>query len=250
MRKILLTIAALALMGGTAWAQGGTPKCYDAAGPANYPYQTCEAGVMLVTDNDNVTHDAAVGTDGPQLMGSARNAQEAAVANGDAARLVVNLYGELVLAAYSWTSDAIKTLEQDPISEHHGGATICDITDYAETASPHDEYWYIDMDGLRDLGLQLSLGCDNGTVTADVQCTLQDDGTAPAACDYDDVTMDAFGVAQLQSNCGGGAATADDIWIANIDTLGLCKYVRVHVEFATGNANDDGDATIFAKWLY
>ena len=199
-----------------------------------------------IVDDWDATHDSAVSSDGPQVMGSAKSSQETAVADGDAARLVVNLYGELVEAGYSWISDAKKMLEQDPVSEHHGSITLCDVTDYAETASPHTEYYYLDMDGYGDVAFQLSLDSDNGTVTATIECTVQDDGTAPASCTYEGVTNDVFGVASLVS----AAAPATDLWVANNGALGACKYVRAKVVYATGNANDDGDATIWAKYLY
>lgn len=247
MKRILTaTTIVLVLLAGRAWAQGGTPKCYDAAGPANFPYQTCEAGVLLVTDDDNVTHDAAVGADGPQVMMSARTSQAAAVANGDAVRAVANIYGELVIAAYSWTSDAVKTLEQDPLSEHHDEETVADVTDGTDDTY----YYYLDMDGYCDLGAQVwAQGSGAGdAVDITLECSIQDDGTAPASCDYIDCTSDLTGVASLDAD---DAVAAEDLWLTAL--LGHCaagsnKYIRFKVVSTTGD--DTGDWTIFAKRLY
>lgn len=246
MKRILTaTVIVLVLLAGRAWAQGQVSKCYDPAGTiGNYPNERCESGVLLVTENDNATHDAAVVNDGPQLMGSARSSQEAAVANGDAARVVLNLYGELVIAAYSWTSDAIKTLEQDPISEHHTEDTLCELTNIAQNTT--DYCGYVDMDGAKTLGVHcIADTAPTDTCTYTIECTIQDDGTAPAGCSYVDSTLSFVELNGHDHNAS--YIDEETILISYFDIP--VKYCRVKYVTNAGGGND-ADLTCFYKKMY
>ena len=142
--------------------------------------------------------------------------------------------------AYIPFDENLSTAESDPISQHFVSERVSE-TDYLDASSPY--YMYIDMDGVRYLGIQLSLDCDAGTVTATLDATIQDDGTAPALCDYeDDVTNALVGAFSLVS----AAAPATDIWI--IDTPLPVKYLRIEIALATGG--NTGDFTINVKKLY
>jgi hypothetical protein len=92
---------------------------------------------------------------------------------------------------------------------------------------PYD--YYIDRKaGHHATGLQFILNGGSGNVTCTVQATMQDDGTAPAACQYQDVTLPLTGLA---------AVVASGTYF-NEDLLAVARYVRVHVVAATGGAND------------
>jgi len=87
------------------------------------------------------------------------------------------------------------------------------------------------------------LDSDAGTVTVTLEATLQH-GCAPAACDYDDVTNDTFGVASLVS----AAAPANDMWIDHAEKTALYTYVMIRVAAATGG--NTGDWTIRGGVMY
>ena len=202
------------------------------------------ASLGTVDDWDAV-HDAAVASDGPQVMWEAHSAQPAAVADGDAVRPAANVYGQPITAGYTWATNSNRGTETNPLDQRTVNTIPVDVTDYAETASPHTEYYYSANTGYRYNAWQLSLDSDNGTVTATIECTIEPD-CAPAACTWFDVTADAFGVASLQS---AGGANALDQWVDNDQKLAGCTYTRIVVIYATGNANDDGDAWVsHAKW--
>ena len=144
--------------------------------------------------------------------------------------------GKLSIAGYSSTTGATNVSEVDPLSEHHVETTPADVTNGADGTY----YYYLDMDGYKGLGLQLVLNGGSGTVTVTVDCTMQDDGTAPASCNYQDVSNTVYGAA----NWTASAVLFDSNYI-----LGQCKYVRIKVVADTSGA-DDADWTIFAKRLY
>lgn len=142
-------------------------------------------------------------------------------------------------AIYDAVSHALRIEEIDPLSEHYLAATLADVTNGADATY----YYYVDMASYREFGLQLALDCAGGTVTATVEATCQDDGTAPAACTYIDVTNAWFGVASLVAAAGAASA----IWLER-DTAGATKYIRVKIVANTGG--NTGDWALYSKKLY
>jgi len=100
-------------------------------------------------------------------------------------------------------------------------------------------YYYIDMNTYSRAGLQLVLDGGSGTVTATLQGTIQDDGTAAASCTYDgtDITI-------------GGASswTADALLLDDAGIFGCLHYLRIKIVANSGA--DDADWTILDKALY
>lgn len=189
---------------------------------------------LATLDNIVVTHDSTVGTQGAQIMGSARTSQATAVDNGDSVLITTNQYGELVVAGYDWSGDYTQISEVDPVSSHHVEATLADVTNGTDGTY----YYYVDMDGYRYLSYQIELDGGSGTVTATVEMTNQDDGTAQASCTYQDVTQGLYGSASF---------TASN-YLFN-DTVILAKYARIKIVASTGGAND-ADWTIYSKKAY
>jgi len=192
-----------------------------------------------VIDDWDATEDSAASSDGATIMVEAKSSQKAAVDDGDATRPVANTNGELVVAGYSWTTNSIRSEEQDPISTHHEEGTLCDLTNIATNTT--DYCGYVDMDGKRFAAFQIET---SGTAPTDVltitfECTVQDDGTAPASCTYQDLTNDLFGVASV--------VDSDDMWIVS-STLPM-KYCRI--KYVTSNdSGNDADLTVFYKLVY
>lgn len=196
---------------------------------------------LAIVDAWDGTHAAAVGNNGAQVMGSARSSAETAVVQGESARLVCNLNGELVLAGYDWTSNLLNVAEQDPISEHYVGVTLADVTDY-DDAGPSTINYYTDMDGYTRWALQYDLDNGSGTVDLKIYATWQDDGTAPASCAYIDQTNALTGAAVINGTSTGVA-------IDNAGLLESAKYIKFEIESNT-DPNDDGDWTLYLRKLY
>jgi len=192
-----------------------------------------------VIDDWDATEDSAASSDGATIMVEAKSSQKTAVDDGDAVRPVANTNGEIVVAGYSWTTNSIRSEEQDPISTHHEEGTLCDLTNISTNTT--DYCGYVDMDGKRFAAFQIET---SGTAPTDVltvtfECTVQDDGTAPASCTYQDLTNDLFGVASV--------VDSDDMWIVS-STLPM-KYCRI--KYVTSNdSGNDADLTVFYKLVY
>lgn len=123
------------------------------------------------------------------------------------------------------STNAARTEETAPLSQAYVSETLADSGTISATA---DYYYYVDMAGFRKSGYQfeVTLG-GSSTVAITFWGTMQDDGTAPASCAYQDVTDDVFGVASF---------TGDDIAIDNDEKLAAFKYVRIKVAY-TDDAN-------------
>jgi len=124
----------------------------------------------------------------------------------------------------------------NPEHDWYTPSTLAEVTNGADNTY----YYYVDMSTYRKAGFQFILEGGSGTVTGTIEGTLQDDGTIPASCTYDDITNDLFGVASI---------TASGTWIDDAGALGLFKYARIKIVASTGAA-DDADWTIFHKRLY
>jgi hypothetical protein len=203
---------------------------------------------LAVIDDWDAVHDSAIGTDGAVLMAEAANFDGAALPNnvdaeGDAVRLKASQYGvQYVMLvnedgsaqpAYDSATDSNKVSEVNPISEHHVEETLINATNIINGTY----YAYLDMDGYRFLGLQIEIGAAVDSCTVTVEGTLQDDGTAPANCTYQDVTALLFGVANTSSST---------MWM--MDTPMSFKYIRV--KYVTAGGNNDADLTVYAKRMY
>jgi len=201
-------------------------------------------GSTPIVGHDSVINAASGGTAGVMTMLDARSSQITAVTSGDAARPTANLYGEQVMAGYTWATQSLRTEEIDPIPEKFVSETLADVTN----ATDGTFNYYFDMNGFRYFTLQIALTQDAGAGAGDVYCyaTVQDDGTAPGSCTYQDVTNALFGVSSVHTqNAATQVLTASDMWVA--DTPNGFKYVNVKVITTTGNTSD---WTIYLKKFY
>lgn len=153
------------------------------------------------------------------------------------------LVGSILNSVLNTVSNALRVEEVDPLSQHYVSETLADVTN----GTDGDYYYYVDMNAFRKCGFQIigSAGAAPGTLTITVEGTMQDDGTAPASCTFDDITNDTFGSASfLISTTAPAIVTLN----ANTEKLALYKYVAIKLVAASG-AND-GDWTIYHTRLY
>jgi hypothetical protein len=73
------------------------------------------SAVSSVLSGWDSTDDVAAPTTGVSVNGFAQSAQKAAVAAGDAVKLVTNLFGEIVVAGFTWATQSIRTEEINPM---------------------------------------------------------------------------------------------------------------------------------------
>jgi hypothetical protein len=168
-----------------------------------------------------------------KILGYAKAALPTAATDGTYKAILTDLYGRLRLANEDVAANAVRMEEVDPLSAQHVEEAYPPLVNIASGTTA---YLYWDMDGWRSFALQFLIsGTDTCTVT--VEGTVQDDGTAPAACTYIDLTLVLFGVANT---------TTSTMWVADI-TMPV-KYMRV--KYVTAGGANDADLTVFLKKVY
>ena len=140
--------------------------------------------------------------------------------------------------AYDSSTQADRTAEINPLNMQFVGETLIDETNIAETTTA---YAYIDMAGYTGVGIQAETSGATPTdvLTVTLEASIQDDGTAQASCDYQDVTLALT----------GSASFVDTDFTALIDTPIPVKYLRVKYTTSTGGGND-ADLTVYTKKLW
>jgi hypothetical protein len=139
---------------------------------------------------------------------------------------------------YSSSEDSYQQYRTNPEHDWVTQSTLVDVTNETDSTI----YYYVDADTYKYHGYQIDLDCAAGTVTATVEASFQDDGTAQASCAYQDVTNALFGVASLVAAAGAASA----MWV--ITTPFPAKFLRVKVVYNTGG--NTGDATIYHRGAY
>lgn len=137
---------------------------------------------------------------------------------------------------YDTGSDSVKSTETSPIWNKHVEETLATVTN--ETSGTN--YYYTDWDSFKHGGWQIATSdtTPTDTLTITVEATLQDDGTAAASCDYDDITLAEWGV----------ASWVDQDVLITLDEPRPYKYVRIKT--VTAGGSNDHDYTIYHKRLY
>ena len=163
----------------------------------------------------------ALGT-GIETMGQARSVQAAAIDEDDSGQFVMNLYKELVLANFNWATQANRTEEDDPLDTRDVGEILADAADVDAGVTVD---FHVDMAHMQHWSLQWIPNDVNFTLK--VYASDEDNGTAPAACDYEDVTLAWFGAASF---------TARTFLV--FDTNLQAKWLHIEVVRAGGVGTD------------
>ena len=137
--------------------------------------------------------------------------------------------------AFELAADAIRHREVFPLDQRFSPSIL--LPDTILTAGSTD-YKYINMNGYRSLGIQGIMTINTDSITATVEASIQDDGTAPASCTYQDKTNDWF----------GSSTWVDSNFLATVSNIAV-TWVRVkYVVGSTGGS--DSLLTLYAKRLY
>jgi hypothetical protein len=183
------------------------------------------------------THNDPVETTGFHPMLDARSALPAAVATGDAARSLADLYGRIMNASHTIATRSDRMEEIDPLSQQYLGEEI----DESSQGNGTNNY-YFDVAGYDEFTIHwLANTAGSGTNTLTVAVTNQDDGTAPAACTYVDITNAWFGAASF---------TGIGYLERGVDRPMVAKYIRVRVVRTGDGGSTNGAWTIWTRKLY
>ena len=153
-------------------------------------------------------------------------------------RLAGDTSGQVQVAGYTSGTTSNRGEEIDPVSAHHPSETLLDLENIAQTTTG---YGQIDMDGARFVAIQgdTSGATPTDVLTVTLEASVQDDGTAPGSCSYDDVTSDLAGV----------ASWVDTDFFVVVDTSYPAKHLRVKYTTSTGGGND-ADLTVYVRKVY
>jgi len=209
--------------------------------------KTKAASIPVVLPSDQSIGGADVddsaftaGTDKGQVVMGFYDTTDDEVDDGDkgALKMTAKRRMEVRDEAYDTSTQANRGAEINPLNMQFVGETLIDETNIAETTTA---YAYIDMAGYRTIGIQAETSGATPTdvLTITLEATMQDDGTAAASCDYQDVT----------TALTGSASFVDTDFISLVDTPFAVKYLRVKYTTSTGGGNDC-DLVVFAKKLY
>jgi hypothetical protein len=149
--------------------------------------------------------------------------------------------GQLRLANFTLATTSCRVQEINPLSEVYTPATLMDETNYND-AGPSVVSTYSDMDGFTRPSWQYDINQGTGTIQLEILASWQNDGTAPAACAYENMTLALTGMAAI---VGTGTGVIAD----NAGVLEGAKYVETRITVNTDPA-DDGDFTIFFNKLW
>jgi len=170
------------------------------------------------------------------MRGLAKAALPVAVADGLRAKILTDLYGRPRSAYEDAAGNYERTGEVNPLSAQHIETTLLDLSNIAANTTG---YAYIDMDGYRFDGIQIEPNIQTDSITFKLWGTIQDDGTAPAACTYQDITLAYTGVASVTDTAS--------IWI--LDTVSPFKYLRLEY-FVANTGGSDSDLVVYNKKLF
>uniref|UniRef100_A0A6M3KPE3 Uncharacterized protein n=3 Tax=viral metagenome TaxID=1070528 RepID=A0A6M3KPE3_9ZZZZ len=132
-----------------------------------------------------VAHDAVDSGKPVAIGGIAKSSQQTAVADADRVKAVLNLYGELVNAGYTWATQSNRAEEIDPISTHYLNESLLDTTNISAATHYYPSSTGASMDGYKGLSVTGKLIDADGTLTVTVEATNDEDTTSG---DWEDVT--------------------------------------------------------------
>lgn len=128
----------------------------------------------------------------------------------------------------------------EPLSVQESSSESTQNVFNKETASSQTDgttYYYMDLEDYRYVSIQIeNTAGAAGTNTYTLEGTVQNDGTAQASCDYQDVTVDLT---------GSSSYTSDDIIF--VDTVNKLKYLRIKIVRSADGGNNDGAWTIYTS---
>ena len=162
--------------------------------------------------------------------------------SGSAGALKINEDRQLETAGHTVASDSNRVEEIDPASMWYLPEEPFDGSALLIGDSPI--YAYVDMTGFKYLSIQgiIGEGTTPNTFTATIEGTLQDDGTAPASCVYEDIT-DYI----TRDNAADLVYTAAGTFLIIGDTPLPFKYIRVK---AVTSAESDWTLQVFTKKMF
>lgn len=193
---------------------------------------TVEASAAVSITTSGGTQDTVQGTvahsgvdsgNPVSIGGIAQSAQQTAVTAADRVKAVFNLFGELVLAGYTWATNSLRIEEIDPIDEHYSEKEQVDDTDLSAATRYYPSSTGKAMGNFNNMSIQLLI---SGGVTMTVEAK-NDDST-----DWVDITKSGT---NMNLNTASHASYADMGTIVNFTNL---RVRNVRIKSVTSDATN------------
>lgn len=203
-------------------------------------------GVQRITIADDDTNLSAINTAVTSLetkdfatettLASVKTATETTATNSGLINTSVGLIKtalDSVLALFTdvvdTSSNLVRVAEQDPLPYH----LISEVLDNLTNGTDGTYTKYFNPRTFKYNGIRIAGNGGSGSITATIEATMQDDGTAAASCVYSDVTLDIFGSSSFVIT----SASILDL-LDNTGKMMFYKYVKVNYVLDTSGAND------------
>jgi len=123
----------------------------------------------------NTAHDAVDAGNPISIGGIAKSAQQTAVATADRVKAVFNLFGEQVMAGYTWATNSLRTEEIDPLSQQYVNTSLVDTTNVSAATHYYPSSTGGTMDGYADQSLTGKFIDADETLTLTLEVTNDED---------------------------------------------------------------------------
>lgn len=197
-----------------------TPALGGAATAASVPVNI--ASDQNVPVQGDTAHGATDAGAPVAIGGNAQSTEPAPVTAGQRVRAVFNLFGELIIAAYNYTTNSLRTSENDPLDQRFENESLVDTTN--ETAATHHypSATGAVQDGYSLLSQTIKVIDGDGTVTITLEATNDEDASGG---DWHDVTT-ALGC-DASDNPAYRNTTGNLSYIVTNGTLTLALAVKI-----------------------
>jgi len=170
-----------------------------------------------------LAHSAVDAGNPIKIGGIAKSAQIAAVTASDRTDAVFNLYGELVIAGYTWGTVSNRSEEIDPMDEHYVEAELIDTTNVAAATNYYPSSSGQVMGNYNNVSIH---GVTSGGVTFTVEAKIDD------STDWVDITPAGY---RLDDNTSGNASLIDQTFMMDFDDL---RVRNVRIKSVTADATN------------
>lgn len=137
---------------------------------------------------------------------------------------VANPFPVNIVTGGSSSYDAVTDADKVQVINQLPRQQILLQRDVASTSVAFDEY--IDVEGQKTVGIQATI--TSGTVTITLEATMENNGTAPASCDYVDITQ--FGTTRTNAAAAATLTTGKGAYLINNPGY---KYIKIKVASPT-----------------
>ncbi len=140
---------------------------------------------------------------------------------------------------------SVQAIRVAPVYSDASRSILQDCSQSVAIAGGVTTSYYLDMFGYRGFSIQMYSSAGTYTKTLKLYASNQDDGTAPASCVYNDVSLDWMGTASVVVAAG----VVTGAYFLNKPANTFVKYVKIEIVTSAG-AVSDNTYVMYARKVY